>query len=31
MGDREGSGFPGIERGDINTIPELLLEDVRSE
>jgi hypothetical protein len=29
MGDREGSGSPGNERGDVHALPKLLLEDTR--
>jgi len=29
MDDREGPGFPGDERGDVHSLPKLLLEDIR--
>jgi len=29
MDDRKGSRFLGIRRGDIHSVPKLLLEDIR--
>jgi hypothetical protein len=29
MDDGKGSGLSGIERGDIHSLPKLLLEDIR--